>query len=381
MGVRRLLGRWAVRRCHVLVVEVPGAAEVRVAVQAEVARRSWVEATSPADADVLVVCGDPGPRVRAVVANVWDRVPGPRTRVDALTAQDVAPALDAAVLALLDDAAQRADAASRPGPQQDAEGPETDADGDMDGDMGGDMDMDMDMAGPGGIPLAGGGDDRDGLEMDVLHVRLGPVLPHWPAGLVLDCALQGDVVVHATAELLEPARVDVGSDEGSGGAPARRDARRAVVLARCDAVARLLAVAGWDAAAAEAGRLRDAALAGAALNDCAAGVSRLRRRVTRSRALRWTVRGLRTATRSPDGTGAEELDLVDRLHGWLDDALVAARADDGSSGTPLGPQGVPPTALPALVTGLDLGSVRLVVAGTDVVADLAAAGSGRSTGA
>ena len=67
-----------------------------------------------------------------------------------------------------------------------------------DSDMSGDMNMDMDMS-PSGIPLAEGGDDRDGLEMDVLHLPLGPVLPHWPAGVVLRCTLQGDVVVAAEA--------------------------------------------------------------------------------------------------------------------------------------------------------------------------------------
>ncbi len=51
---------------------------------------------------------------------------------------------------------------------------------------------------PAGIPLAGGAQDRDGLEMDVLHVPLGPVLTHWPAGLVLRCRLHGDVVADAS---------------------------------------------------------------------------------------------------------------------------------------------------------------------------------------
>src|SRR5699024_5964325 len=60
----------------------------------------------------------------------------------------------------------------------------------------------MDMA-PGGIPLAQGGEDRDGLEMDVLHLALGPVLPFWPAGLVLRCSLQGDVVVDAEAAVID----------------------------------------------------------------------------------------------------------------------------------------------------------------------------------
>ena len=33
--------------------------------------------------------------------------------------------------------------------------------------------------------MADRGDDRDGLRLDQLHLPLGPVLPDWPAGLVL----------------------------------------------------------------------------------------------------------------------------------------------------------------------------------------------------
>ncbi|WP_143553999.1 hypothetical protein [Serinicoccus sp. CUA-874] len=47
--------------------------------------------------------------------------------------------------------------------------------------------------------------------MDVLKVRLGPVLPYWPAGLVLHCSLQGDVVTEARAEVLGAA--DEAGDE------------------------------------------------------------------------------------------------------------------------------------------------------------------------
>lgn len=72
--------------------------------------------------------------------------------------------------------------------------------GDMDH---GDMDHgDMEMA-PSGIPLAEGAQDRDGLEMDVLHLGLGPVLAHWPAGVRLRCVLSGDVVTEATVALLD----------------------------------------------------------------------------------------------------------------------------------------------------------------------------------
>jgi hypothetical protein len=70
------------------------------------------------------------------------------------------------------------------------------------GDMGhgdhGDM-ADMHMAGMRmgtgpvrGLPMAHEGDDRVGLRLDRLHVPLGPVLPDWPAGLVVRLTLQGD---------------------------------------------------------------------------------------------------------------------------------------------------------------------------------------------
>ena len=47
---------------------------------------------------------------------------------------------------------------------------------------------------PYGRPLAVRALDRDGLELDQLRLRLGPFLPAFPPGLVLDVALQGDVV-------------------------------------------------------------------------------------------------------------------------------------------------------------------------------------------
>src|SRR5258708_27816729 len=69
-------------------------------------------------------------------------------------------------------------------------------------------DMDgMDMGGmvmPAGLRMAGRGADRDGLKLDQLHVPLGPVLPDWPAGLVVHVTLQGDVVQLAEAHALVP---------------------------------------------------------------------------------------------------------------------------------------------------------------------------------
>jgi len=412
VGLKELLGRWAVRRAHVLVVEVPGAADVRMAVERGLTARSWVQATSPAEADVLAVCGSAGPRMSAVIAAVWDQMPGPRARVDVVAAAGVPAALEAAAVALLDADAHRSDATSRPAswtdtddesdageeteedPQSDGrEGAGEASDGDKDtGEDHGDMNMDMPM--PGGIGLAEGGQDRDGLEMDVLHVPLGPVLPQWPPGLVLTCTMQGDVVVQATAEVVDPVP--------GRGLPVTGDARRDVIVDRCDAVARLLAVAGWGSAAAQARRLRDDALDGAALPVCAAGVARLSRRITRSRVLRWSLRGLRTATRGPGGVGSADgpdvhaVELPDRLRGWLEEAAAAAVAPTGSLAgmeftdvefTDVGfsdvgfsdvgfSDAIPPVAVPQLVTGLDLAAVRLVVAGTGVVADLTASTAG-----
>lgn len=51
---------------------------------------------------------------------------------------------------------------------------------------------------PYGRPMAMTGDDRDGLALDRLPVRLGPFLVGLPAGLAVDVVLQGDVVQEAT---------------------------------------------------------------------------------------------------------------------------------------------------------------------------------------
>lgn len=50
---------------------------------------------------------------------------------------------------------------------------------------------------PYGRPLTGLADDRDGLKLDQLRLRVGPFFPVFPPGLTLDLALQGDVVQEA----------------------------------------------------------------------------------------------------------------------------------------------------------------------------------------
>ncbi|WP_222195092.1 hypothetical protein [Modestobacter italicus] len=401
-----LITRLAARRTAVLVAEVPGWGYTRCTLEQRVRSRGWRLADSPADADLLVVCGEPGPRFAAAVELVWAQLPGPRSRVQALDPADVAAALDAAAGQLADEATQRQDAQDRPaGPAQGVPATDTsvgtddapgdggaDADarppawddphpgavhegeqghhdtdptqehgdmdhgdmdhgdmdhgdmdhgdmdhGDMDhGDMDhGDMDHgDMDMPMPGGIPLAGGGGadqlpDPDQLDLDVLHVPLGPVLPHWPAGLLLHTTLQGELVVAARAEVLEAART-----------PPAGGSLHGTTAGRWDAAATLLAVAGWSDAATAAVRLRDAALTGPVPEREA---QRLARRVRRSRLLRWSLRGVGVL---PEG------DAADRLGHWL---------SGSAHGAP-----ITLTELADLVTGLDLATVRLVVASLDL---------------
>lgn len=213
--------------------------------------------------------------------------------------------------------------------------------------------MGHEMPGLGGIPLAGGGSDRDGLDLDVLHVIFGPVMPHWPAGLVLRCSVQGDVVVEA-----EAAVVGVDEQVASRHRDAPREPRR-VALSRCDAMARLLAVAGWERAAGRARDVRDALLDDVPLADCSAPLSRLERQVCGSVLLRWSLRGLPAAA----AQGAGEPDVMGQLRRWMREARGAVEGT-----VPVEPHpGTPPLeSLGALVTGLELASVRLAVAASGV---------------
>ncbi|WP_225792752.1 hypothetical protein, partial [Agrococcus sediminis] len=205
----------------------------------------------------------------------------------------------------------------------------------------------MDMA-PAGIPLAGGAADRDGLEMDTLAVQLGPVLPYWPPGLVLHCALNGDVITRARARGLDDAWH--GFVEPGGREAAAR---------RCDDAAALLALAGASGLAADARRLRGALLRG----DTAAaqhGLDRLERRVRRS-LLRWSLGRLGVVedpALAQHLVAAQAGSVFDRLLAMLG---AARDANDGSSGERRDASRLI-ADLPQLVTGLDLAAARLVVA-------------------
>ncbi|WP_219418203.1 hypothetical protein [Pseudonocardia nigra] len=189
---------------------------------------------------------------------------------------------------------------------------------------------------PGGLPMADLGDDRDGLKLDRLHLRLGPVLPDWPAGLVLRVTLQGDVIQEAVAEVLD-------------GEQAAAPVPGGVAVRELDALARFLGVAGWPDAAARARRLRDALLAGASPAEVREPAEALLRRVRRSRTLRWLVRGI------PAGP-------VD-VAALLDQRLAAVRSALTSTGAI--PERPGTEELPDLLIGAELAAARLVVAALD----------------
>ncbi|MEZ5099009.1 MAG: hypothetical protein R3C15_04260 [Thermoleophilia bacterium] len=270
--------------------------------EVELDRRGWPIVGSPADADLLVVCGrNEGDEVE----RSWADMSGPRARVDVGIPGDAARALDRAQLRLADVDAQRRDASARSA----AAASDEDWDGrtghgahDDDGDRRaghGDGDHEGGMEMPGGLPMADRAEDRDGLRLDRLHVALGPVLCAWPAGLVVRVALQGDVVQCVSVETVvaeEGEELPFWNEpwlRAAAGEPVTRgEAARRRASAHLDSLGRLLAVAGWHDAAVDARRLRDQALGGAAAGRLVPRGERLARRLRRSRALRWLTDGL-----------------------------------------------------------------------------------------
>ena len=378
MGVTTLLVRWAVRRPHVLLVEVPGQWALRALVEQELAARGWQVAASPAAADVLAVCGHPGPPLSAVVDHIWEQLPGPRVRTEIANADVIGAALDNAVTTLMDTQHHREDVRERrqsPGTDGVADpGHHAMDHGGMDHEQTHHHEMDhehahhhemshehadhpemshqhmhhdgMDMA-PAGIALAQGAEDRDGLEMDVLRVRLGPVLPHWPAGLVLDCRLHGDVITEAQASCVDAEHLR--SSTGSVSSLARQ----------CDHIVDVLALAGWPHAAQLARRARDAVLtAGADGDRVRAFLDALHAKVRRSRVLRWSLRDLGALS-------------VDELHsqgwpgGWAGDTYVRLlhTIDHARNGIQQPASSAELTdVVPGIVAGLDVAAARLVIA-------------------
>ena len=394
MGLTRLLARCAARRAHVLIVEVPGSWVLRAQTEHRLRVRGWCVVTSPADADVLAICGTPGPELKEAIDRVWDQMPGPRVRVELPDSGAVESALRGAAMRLAEVEVHRRDARERaqcPGPndadrseQEHHEHQHDDVHGEHEhhqqGDHGGHADhadhehhptnhgehehMDhsahqhmhhggMDMA-PGGIALAEGGNDRDGLEMDVLHLRLGPVLRYWPAGLVVRCSLQGDVLAQAEAWIVDKA---VGNLVPPPGPRAHAAARH------CDHVVDLLGLAAWPGAAAIARSARDELLSESDTGHAARLLDTLHSKLRRSRTLRWSLRDIASLTH----TDCRTLELPTALAGDCYDRLLAQvdMARNALTNEPSGAATAATSVLDALshlVSGLDVGAARLVIA-------------------
>ncbi len=325
MGLSGLLDRAAASRVHVLVAEAPGAFRSRVALERALQGRGGCTAESVADADVLAVVGEPGAALAQVIEHVWAQMSEPRLRIHVRAETEVHRRLDDAREQLRRDTGRLTAHDVRRGFTPSAHH-----------DDGGD---DHSAMMPDGIPLAEGAEDRDGLEMDELHLPLGPVLTHWCPGLVLRLTLRGDVVSDATVEQLA-------AGPGTSTAPPTGGDRAAMLL---DAAGSVLALAGLTSEAARTWRLRDRCLDGA--RDVGPDVARQRERVGRLRVLRWVLGGLTIA-----GSHGGSEQLLERLLGLFE----RARAElDGQGSVQVLPGAA---ALPRLVRGMELASLRLWLA-------------------
>lgn len=393
MDLRARVVRVALARPAVMVVAGPGATRERLAVEAELARRGWPHAASPAAADLVVFTGVPVPvRDDDWAERVWGGVPAPRARVTVTEAEHASHALDHGRSMLLSPARPAVHVPHAAHGHDGHDGTDHRDHGDMGhdhsgmnhGDMGHEaMDHGHHMGVVAGLPMAERGDDRDGLRLDRLHVPLGPGLADWPAGLVLRLVLQGDVVQRAEVETTavpappRPAFWDEPWLRALAGEPVTvGEAARRRCAAHLDSLGRLLRVAGWDDAAARARAARDLALGGAAGDELGPRVGRLVRRVRGSWTLRWLLTGVGPA-RADGPVGG---DAYSRVAAWLD-AIEHALGEltDGAplaNGRPLmgpwGPvgTGTPPSralldALPGLLAGTEFACARLVVASLD----------------
>lgn len=388
------LTKWLLQRISVrpLVVSTVGGTAARLAVERHVRRRGWRPALSPAEANLLVVAGPRDAAMEPFVEAVFSVVPRPRSRADIADPTEADARLTAAEGQLRSGmlppgvGQDHHEAAHDHQPRADDHGihghtthhgGDHEADKSHDAhdehamdhssqdmghaghqahDMGHDSGHQMDhsahhghdMAGmsmPGGIGMADRADDRDRLKLDRLAVPLGPVLPAWPAGLLVRTTLQGDVIQDADVEAVRgPARGtapfwDTVSLDGARGA-----------ARRLDSCARLLSVAGWKEAAVAACRLRDELLAG---RDVDGRLARWARRVRRSRTLRWSLSGLGRLDHAALGG-----DTADRLYRWLDEATGSAPATAEDPDEIL-------ALLPDLLVGAELAAARLIIAGLD----------------
>lgn len=405
MGLTAGLLRFAAGLPHVFVAETPGGAAARLAVEETLGRRGSPLAASPADADILIITGPVGPRLAPFVDRLWRQVPYPRVRVHVRDATAAETAVDHACGLLAEGGeppgtAQDSLSACGGDPARGGRYDEHQDEHDQPGGAGEGQDHHGDMVMPGGLPMADRGPDRDGLMLDQLHVPLGPLLPGWPAGLVLHTMLQGDVVQRARVEvLLERERPDAFWNEpwrraAAGELITAGECARRRVVAHLDSLDRFLAVAGWADAALRAQGVRDAVRAGASAEQVGPPIRRLIRRLRGSRTLRWltgelgilseeaaVAAGVTGPARNATDSGG---DVCARWQVWLSDVERSFPGIDDTASPTVhgeGPRGrlgdreasaALLEVLPGLVEGTELAGARLIVASLDPdIAELA----------
>lgn len=224
---------------------------------------------------------------------------------------------------------------------------------------------------PGGIALASGGEDRDGLAMDVLHLRLGPVLSYWPSNLTVGLTLQGDVVTAVSGVVTDRVSIETGTT--SGDHPLGLSLPRLSAAARLDALTSLLALAGSPRHATLARRARDAVL-DVSIEEALTKrtVEQLGRVLQRSRLLRWSLIDLAPVAATGPLAGdvfARMLKIVELAEADL--AAAESTSEDVGTAAHAAPSTEPDTArtmtdlgqvLPSLLSGLEVASVRLAIA-------------------
>jgi hypothetical protein len=425
MDLTATLARLAAARPRVLLASMPGATPVRLAAERELRRRGWPLAATAAQADILLVTGFTED-LDAAVREAWAGITAPRAFAGVEVADEIAIALDQAWQTLTEAREQpmppaRTSESDRPSepeqPSMDGMAMEmddmpgmhsagamdmssdsamdTDASGDMAMHMGSgtamemgddapmDMDMGMHMDMPGGLSMARQGPDRDGLELDRLHLTLGPLLSDWPAGLVVRVVIQGDVLQQVETETTgpglpggswwnEPWRQAAAGDVVPVSVAARRR-----LGAHLDSLGRFLAVAGWVDAASTARRLRDDTLSGAPAEVMRRPLMRFAKKLTRSSVLRWSTRAM--GSLPDDAPPHLSGDVYDRYQRrltatieclkHLDDPTVLNPDDFEPARGRWDPEHPPSAAmvavLPELLTGAELAAARLIIASLD----------------
>lgn len=178
---------------------------------------------------------------------------------------------------------------------------------------------------PHGRPMAERAADRDGLELDQLPLRIGPYFDAFPAGLVLDVQLQGDVVqdVVIAAGPVSPLPAIFSEALDSPVSVTTLECARA--QDHLCWLAHALRVYGLPALGRRTLRLASqVAVAQSDIAHSAAELHGIVRRVQRSGVLRWTTRGVGVLSR--DAVVAQGLGPVARASGIPDDARTAEPA-------------------------------------------------------